>query len=477
MNKRNTLSRLAAAFLAALMLTSLMAPAALAEESSSSSSSASGSGEQTPPPPSGTGPVKTAYTVQTAAGQELQKIEPGEKCQIVVGIFDDRFNENHKPGATDSAGNIVNAKITSTTSFASPSLGDIYCSTPVYSADGVRYSVIFNDITYQGGSNTLSFDLSYIDQSVEMKTVSVDISQCNAGAGGTTSSIQPTIMVKDSNYGAASVNAGDTFTLNLTSYNTSSTLGVSNVVTTLTLPETLTLAGGSNSVMTSQVAAGGSFTDTFTLMAQPGAETGVANITVNYTYYTSTSESQLTSSQIITVSVVQPDRFSFSSLDVPTEMYTGEENTISLGFVNKGKGILYNLSAEISGNLSKPGQTQYLGNLQPGAEGSVDFIVSADEPGTVSGTITLTYEDITGKQTTQTKEYSVEMMQYEEPIMDMPITDDPSMVEPESSGMPVWGWVVIGLAVVVAAVVAVKVVKKRKALKEQQELEDEDADN
>ena len=64
-----------------------------------------------------------------------------------------------------------------------------------------------------------------------MKTVSVDISQCNAGAGGTTSSIQPTIMVKDSNYGAASVNAGDTFTLNLTSYNTSSTLGVSNVVT------------------------------------------------------------------------------------------------------------------------------------------------------------------------------------------------------------------------------------------------------
>ena len=158
-------------------------------------------------------------------------------------------------------------------------------------------------------------------------------------------------------------------------------------------------------------------------------------------------------------------------------MYTGEENTISLGFVNKGKGILYNLSAEISGNLSKPGQTQYLGNLQPGAEGSVDFIVSADEPGTVSGTITLTYEDITGKQTTQTKEYSVEMMQYEEPIMDMPITDDPSMVEPESSGMPVWGWVVIGLAVVVAAVVAVKVVKKRKALKEQQELEDEDADN
>lgn len=479
--KQKQTSKLFAALLVATLVLSLFAPMAMATVATSTPT-------PTPTPtlaPVTSGDVKvTGYTVLDAAGNEIQKVQPGQKCQIVISLLDERYGTGtgkRMPAGTDT-GTYANVKITSTTSFTPPSLGDIRLTTIAGKdmSDGLKYGIIFNDITYLGGSNTLSFDLSYADQSVPLVNLSQAISQCSASGSSGNSSIKPSVMVQDSNYGKPQVAAGETFTLNLTSYNTSKSTGISNVTTTLTLPETLTLAGGSNSVMTANVAAGGSFTNAFQLMAQPSAATGIANITVQYTFYSATGEEQLTASQMITVSIVQPDRFSFSSMEVPDEIFTGEENTISLGFVNKGKGILYNVSAEISGNLKNPGQTQYLGNLQPGAEGSVDFVIAGESAGTVSGTITLTYEDIAGNQTTQTKEYSVtvtEMTGMDESFPGGEVMPGMDPVEPKPAGMPVWVWAIIIVVVVVGAVVAIKIVKKRKAQKELRELEEEDEDN
>ena len=93
-------------------------------------------------------------------------------------------------------------------------------------------------------------------------------------------------------------------------------------------------------MLTESVPAGGSYQTTCTLQAQSSAETGVANVTVEYRYYIKGTDEQLTSSQLITVPIVQPDRFSFTSMDLPQEMYAGEENTITVNYVNKGKGCL-----------------------------------------------------------------------------------------------------------------------------------------
>lgn len=474
--KNKQTSKLFAALLVMTIVLSLFAPMAMA---TAASPSPSPSATPTPGPVAGGAVKVTGYTVLDAAGNEIQKVQPGQKCQIVISLLDERYTT--LPG--NAEGNYASVKVTSTDSFASPSIGDIRLTTIVGKdvSQGLKFGIIFNDITYIGGSNKLSFDLSYADQRVELVNLSQAISQCSAGGASGNSSIKPSVMVKDSSYGKPQIAAGETFTLNLTSYNTSGSTGISNVTTTLTLPETLTLAGGSNSVMTANVAAGGNFTNAFQLMAQPSAATGIANITVQYTFYSATGEEQLTASQMITVSIVQPDRFSFSSMEVPPEIFTGEENTISLGFVNKGKGILYNVSAEISGNLKNPGQAQYLGNLQPGAEGSVDFVIASDTAQTVAGTITLTYEDIAGNQTTQTKEYSVtvtEMTGMDEsfPGGDV-VPGGGEAVEPPSTGMPVWGWAIIVILVVVGAIVAFKIVKKRKAQKELKELEEEDEDN
>ena len=106
--------------LAAGVFFSLPVAATQADPGSSSSDSSTSVPEPTPVP--GSAPVVTGYTVQNSAGQELQRISEGQKCMIVVGIWDTAFNSANKDQVVyDERGNIANVKITSTGSFGSPS--------------------------------------------------------------------------------------------------------------------------------------------------------------------------------------------------------------------------------------------------------------------------------------------------------------------------------------------------------------------
>ncbi len=414
----------------------------------------------------------TAYTVQNAVGAELQRVEVGEKCQIIIALRDGRLNTI--PTKLDGYGNIANAKITSTSSFSSPTFGDIGFTSPKIVNGALEYAVIFNDITYLGGENTLAFDLAYNDVSVPMQNVSVGMSQMlNPEEISTT---QPVVMVKSSSYGNTAVNAGEIFNLSISSFNTSDEQALVDVMTSITLPSNLVLAGGSNVFLHKNVVASGVFGDNFTLQASNSASTGIENITVNYTYYVEGTDVQLTSSQIITVAVEQPDRFSFTSSEMPTEVYVGQDSYITVGFVNKGKGILYNLSAEVTGNITEPGQVQYIGNLNSGTEGSVDFILNANDTSPVFGEILISYEDINGAVQTHTQQYSFTPVEMNTGGNIMtPGFDD--FEQAESEGMPEWLWGLIVFAIIGALIAVVLIVNKKhkaKILKSQLELEDDD---
>ena len=82
---------------------------------------------------------------------------------------------------------------------------------------------------------------------------------------------------------------------------------------------------------------------------------------------------------------------------------------------------------------------QYLGNLNAGTEGSVDFDITPDAAGNISGVITLNYEDASGNPRTISKNFTAtaEEMNYDDYMPD----PDSSMDEPQQTGMPVWGWV------------------------------------
>ena len=287
-----TMQKTVSAFLTFAMLLCMMLtvmPTVFANESSSNSvpSGASTSSVTSSSANQTTGAFEIlGYSVQDAAGNEIQKVTPGTKCRIVVAVRDGRFTS--APTKYDSYGNTVNVKITSTDSFASPSFGDIKQTNIRMTDKGYEYGILFNDITYLGGENTLAFDISYNDNSVAMTSSSVGISQCQTE---TQTGAKPTLMVQSVGYGDQNVEAGKTFTLTITSYNTSKTSALTDVTTSISLPTGLMLAEGSNKVLTSQVAAGGSYTTTFQMQADASAETGPVNVTVDYTYYLSgTSE-------------------------------------------------------------------------------------------------------------------------------------------------------------------------------------------
>ncbi len=443
-----------------------------------------------PPPATSGGSIYiSAYNiVDGTTGAEILNLYPDMKCMAAFTIVDERIIDADVPQNADMA-QYIHARVVAD-NFTPVSGGDVRYTRRAAVDGKLSYTVSFNDTSYKGVKNVFSFDLSTTTANqnsfpnAPIVTLSQTIAQCAAKDGTTASTIKPTIMVKSSSYGdQPSINAGQKFTLNVTSYNTSKKEAVSAVTTTIELPKELTLAGGSNSVLTDTVAAGGSFTNQFALMAQANAETTVANVTVRYSFYTKDSAEPVSASQIIAVPIVQPDRFSFSNMEVPPELYLGEENTITLGFVNKGKGILYNLSAEIAGNLKNPGQQQFLGNLQPGAEGTADFVVSSDTVGTVSGTITLTYEDINGNSKTQVKEYSVTISENQNNMGggmmgpggmmpgDMGVDGEMPL---DKGGFPWWGWVLIAAGVIAVIITIVVVLKKKKAKKLAAELAEDD---
>ena len=192
------------------------------------------------------------------------------------------------------------------------------------------------------------------------------------------------------------------------------------------------------------------------------------------------SKNGSSSSYPISIPVVQLDRFEITGMEAPEMMMLGEEGYLSVTFVNKGKTIINNLSAEIMGsNLANPGQSQFLGNVAPGTENSVDFSVMASEVGTINGTVVLSYEDAKGEVQKVEKEFSctVEEMPEFDPSMGYPgmMPDDMVDMEPEQAGMPVWGWALIAVGAVAVVVIVVVVVKKKKA-KKLALLEDEDED-
>lgn len=158
---------------------------------------------------------------------------------------------------------------------------------------------------------------------------------------------------------------------------------------------------------------------------------------------------------------------------LPDAINAGEESTISMEYVNKGKGDVSNVEASIEGDgITATQATQYIGNVASGASGSIGFAFTADAAGEYDAKLKVTYEDADGQQ--QTKESPVKIT-----VSEAPAPADPGMdVDPqENQGIPTWVWIVVAVAVVaVIAIVVVVVVRRRKKAKKAAEDDDWDWD-
>ena len=333
------------------------------------------------------------------------------------------------------------------------------------------YVLLFRDVVYNGGGNTLPINLTYLDTTKPMQQFSVSIGQC-VDKDQTTS---PNLIVRSSSYGNGAV-AGEEFVLSLGVYATAGNEDLNDVIVSLTLPENVSLSNGSLSNYVGSLSPETSREVTFPVLPASGFTGTVANITVNLTGTGSITGKAVTGTTSISVPVSQPDRFEVGELKAPSSIVLGETSSVSLSYVNKGKNPVSNLEARLTGTNLGAGGYQYLGNLNAGTEGSVDFDLTPDAAGPVSGTITLSYEDASGNPRTITKEFSstVEQARFDPSMMDPSMTD----TEPQSTGLPAWALGLIVVCVVVIVVVIVVVLKRRKKKKAMAlaALEDEDSD-
>ena len=163
---------------------------------------------------------------------------------------------------------------------------------------------MFRDVIYNGGGNTLPINLSYLDTSKPLQQFSVTLGQC-VDKDQTTS---PNLLVRTSSYGD-SVTAGQAFDLSLGLYATDGNENLDDVIVSLTLPENISLNGGSLSSYIGTICPKQTRDVTFQVMPASGFTGTVASITVNMTGTGSVTGKEVSGTTTISVPVSQPDRF------------------------------------------------------------------------------------------------------------------------------------------------------------------------
>ncbi|MCM1166328.1 MAG: hypothetical protein NC299_08510 [Lachnospiraceae bacterium] len=287
-------------------------------------------------------------------------------------------------------------------------------------------------------------------------------------SGGSSSAAAPNIIIKSYDIGTEQVAAGEAFDLKLDMFNTSAVLGVENVVMTVNAGNGINIYGGGNTFYYSDIGAGSEVSETVPLKAPATAETGTSSVSISlkYDYINNGTRETAAFEQTIFIPVYQPDKMTFD-VSVPTySIMAGEEVYITTTYLNKGRSEISNVRAEIVGDVDALSTSKVIGTVQPGGNGSFDFIVAPYMAGPCEFVIKMTYEDATLTEVTKELPVSFEVEEMyipDDPWGDEPWTDEP--VDEDGGGFP-WLILWIGVGVVaaggVAAIIIVVNVRKKK---------------
>ena len=352
--------------------------------------------------------------------------------------------------------------------------------------EGKGYTVELTGVYYVGGNdNTLKLIVTQgnynaiLSCKIDNATI-VPEKENNKKPDEETTAAQPYVIISSYSYGKGDLVAGETRNVTMTFRNTSKTMAVENMMVTMTLPDAMMLTSSSNSFYIESLAAEGTITKTVNVTVKSNAAAQSHSMTVDFTYdYLDNGiRRNAKTTESISMPVLQVDRFTVTGIDLPQEIFMGEESNLSVNFVNKSRTEIYNLSAKLNcEGISNNGEEQYLGNLASGTTSSADFYIKGNEKGELVGEVIITYEDTNMNQRTVSVPFTTKVTSHEDvwgpqgpggPQNPDDPGMDPGMEQP--AGFP-WFWVIGGVVVVAAGVFVY--LKLRKNKKESVE-EDED---
>lgn len=302
------------------------------------------------------------------------------------------------------------------------------------------------------------------EEAIPLSAVATPVSDGTQLAAST-----PNIIISNYSFGGAQVTAGTTFDLTLEFQNTSASKRVENIVMTLDTGTALAITSSSNSFHFPKLNAGGKLSQTVNLQALPDAPSAPAAISVkfSYEYVDNSTRQNVTVDQTISLPVYQLDRFELTQDSPSIEAWQYEEAYLTLSYVNKGKSTVYNVAAELVGDVGAASRIQNVGNIEAGKSGTIDFIITPEMVGENECTLIVTYED-DAMQLLQ-KEFTFQVFVNEMYVPEDPGMEDPGMMEPEKTG-PSWG-LIAGILAAIAVIAGIFVLLRRRKKKKAAEVD------
>ena len=284
----------------------------------------------------------------------------------------------------------------------------------------------------------------------------------NDGQNEDIASPTPIVILSKYNYGGSSVAAGSGTNLSFSFTNTSKKLAIENVMVTVTGGSDLMLNGSTNTFYFDSVAAGGSKSVTVPMKAAQLISASAQNVQIAVTYEYVDQNARKSGSATLSLSVplYQPDRFELSEPKTSYTGYVGEETSLTIDYVNKGKSAISNVDATISGDIDSPTPYQRVGTIDGGKNGTIAFAVTPQLEGENQVKIVITYEDSNGNTKERVFEATVEAMAYEPADPGM---DDPGMIDPEPASTFPWKYVIIAVVAALVVLLVVLRIRKKKA--------------
>ena len=296
---------------------------------------------------------------------------------------------------------------------------------------------------------------------------------------------KPRIIIDSYSFGGSQVMGGSPFTLSMNFKNTSTNVDIKNLKITVQSAadeETggvFTPTASSNSFFVDNLAKNSAVTKSIVLMPRSDAKPKSYGVDISFEYEAMLNGElhEFSSTERISIPVVQSDRFEIGEVTTWGDFYVGEMSDIMVNYVNKGKTTINNLEITVESDmLNIPESTTYVGNVESGTSDMFSTSVTALTEGDVTGRVTFKYEDSNGSPVEVVKEFTgTAINMFVDPGTDVPV--DPIPEVPEETGTPWWQWALIGVvAVAVIAGGAFFYKKKKKAKMEKEDAAFDDFD-
>ncbi len=318
---------------------------------------------------------------------------------------------------------------------------------------------------------------------VYVKTVGKPGSGIIGGSGQETSGSKPRIVVTGFETNPSQVFAGDTFTLTIHVQNTAKDTAVTNVLFDMQAAQegedktniysAFLPTSGASSVYMDRIGANTAADIVIEMTAKADLAQKPYVLDVNMKYDAGTTF-DLTDKASVSIPISQESRFDTSIPEVvPADITVGSQSNVMFSIYNTGKTTLYNVQVKFHAD-SVDEASAFVGNLQSGATGNVDVMLTGIAATMDDGTVTMeiSYEDDAGKVTTTEK--TITLYVTEAMFDDMMMGDDmmgddmmggDMMEEQKGSGKLLTVGIIAGIVVValIGGVVFLKIRMKKKA--------------